>query len=321
MEQAAIDRVIANGVIVAAAGLIQAAAALAGGPVAHRSWDDPGALGQRRGPRPTPGPSANAGGLGIPGWGATLCSMTRVFRVPLGAGEVAFALPEGMRGTSVTARPAEPLPDLDAAVRDALARPVAGPRLHELAAGARSACVVVTDVTRACPEDRLLPPLLAELAAGGIADGAVTILVAAGLHRPMTAAEKSAGFGEAVVARYRVVDHDAFEPAGLVDLGAVAHGVPAVVNRIAVEADLLVATGIVEPHQFAGLSGGRKTVALGVADEATIGATHGVAMIDHPGTRLASLDGNPSTRRRPRSPSEPASASSSTSSPTKMAGR
>jgi lactate racemase len=205
----------------------------------------------------------------------------------------------------ILAAPAEApaLPDLDRAIREALSSPVAGPPLRDLAAGAASAAsaagrspsvaIAVTDATRDCPDDRFVPALLDELAAGGIRDTDVTIVVATGLHRPSTPAEKVAKLGAPVVARVSIVDHDALDPAGLVDLGRTASGVPAVVSRRAVEADLVLATGVVEPHQYAGWSGGAKTVAIGLAGEPTIAATHGVAMLDRDGVRLANLDGNP----------------------------
>jgi len=89
------------------------------------------------------------------------------------------------------------------------------------------------------------------------------------------------------------VDHDARDPAGLVDLGVTETGIPLSVNKTAYEADLLIATGLVEPHQYAGYSGGRKTLAVGAAGEKMIAYTHGPQMIDQPGTRLGRIEGNP----------------------------
>ena len=185
----------------------------------------------------------------------------------------------------------------------AIKNPVAGPPLEALAAervvraraGGRlpTATVVVTDATRDCPDDRFLPPLLGAIERGGIAPDDTTILVATGLHRASTPEEKRAKLDEPIAGRYRVVDHDARDHGTIVDLGETASGIPATVNRTAFEADLLIATGIVEPHQYAGWSGGAKTVAIGVAGESTIAATHAPAFIDRPGVRLARLAGNP----------------------------
>ncbi len=152
--------------------------------------------------------------------------------------------------------------------------------------------IAFTDATRACPDERLVGELLADLATAGVAPDSITLLCATGLHRPSTHAERMAKLGEAIVARYRIVDHDALDPAGLVDLGVV-DGRPLVINRRCVECDLLLATGVVEPHQYAGYSGGAKTVVIGCGGEATISATHGPAMLDAPGTRLGAIAGNP----------------------------
>jgi lactate racemase len=214
-------------------------------------------------------------------------------RVPFGRSEISFELPRGVEGTLVQSRSLPPLSDLAVAARASLAEPLDAPPLRSLARAGGSVCIVVTDATRSCPDEVLVTAILDELHAGGTRDGDVTILVATGLHRASTDAEKRAKLGDAIVERYRVVDHDARDPDALVDLGPTADGVPAVCNRLAAEADLLLATGVVEPHQFAGYSGARKVVAIGVAGEATIEHTHSPAFLDLPGTRLGVIDGNP----------------------------
>jgi nickel-dependent lactate racemase len=186
-----------------------------------------------------------------------------------------------------------PLPDLGQAVRDALRLPVGCGPLSSLVTPASKVCIVITDITRACPDEALAGPMLEELAAAGVPDRQITILVGVGMHRASTAEEKIEKLGSTIVSRYRVVDHNAEDPAALVDLGLTANGVPIVFNRLAYEADLLMATGIVEPHQYAGFSGCRKTLAVGAAGEKMISYTHGPKMLDHPATRLANLDGNP----------------------------
>ena len=99
--------------------------------------------------------------------------------------------------------------------------------------------------------------------------------------------------GNDVVEHYRVVDNDPLNPGAIKDLGKTEGGVPLSIHKTAYEADLLIATGIVEPHQYAGFSGGRKTVAIGAAGEKTIASTHGPSMFEHPGTRLGLIEGNP----------------------------
>jgi nickel-dependent lactate racemase len=113
------------------------------------------------------------------------------------------------------------------------------------------------------------------------------------MHRPSTAEEKLIKLGKRIQEKYRIVDHEPTNPDRLVEVGVAEGGIPLAVNKFAVEADLVIATGIVEPHQYAGYSGGGKTLAIGAGGEKLIAFTHSPHMIDHPGTRLGRIDGNP----------------------------
>jgi nickel-dependent lactate racemase len=215
-------------------------------------------------------------------------------RVPYGKGELTFKLPSGFKEATVVEHlKAPPLSDLQTSIRSVLADPIESPPLRELARPQDSVCIVITDVTRPCPDSLLVPPVLEELRAAGVAKEKVAILVGVGMHRPSTSEEKEFKLGRDVVANYRVYDSDPLDGGKLVDLGLTSNGVPAVVNKLACEADLLIATGIVEPHLYAGYSGGRKTVAIGAGGERTIEVTHGPAMLDDEGTRLGRIEGNP----------------------------
>jgi nickel-dependent lactate racemase len=218
---------------------------------------------------------------------------TRKYRVPYSKTEIEFTLPATMRGSVVVSKQAAPLVDIQSAITDVLAHPVGTPPLREMAKPGDRVCIVFTDITRASPDDLLVPALLRELEAAGVRDEDITLLCGIGMHRPSTPEEKVAKLGRAVVARYRVIDNEPQNPEALVDLGITAGGVPVSAHRTAVAADLLIATGIVEPHQYAGYSGGRKTLAVGAAGEALIAHTHGPAFVDHPGTRLGRIEGNP----------------------------
>ncbi|HAH07955.1 MAG TPA: nickel-dependent lactate racemase [Elusimicrobia bacterium] len=213
--------------------------------------------------------------------------------LPFGRGTLEFEAPSTMQVDTAEPAPYPPLPDLGRAVAEALRSPLGSRPLRELARPSSKVCIVITDITRDCPEEALVGPMLSELETAGVPDANITLLVAVGLHRASTAEEKVEKLGERIAKRCRVVDHDAQDAEALVDLGLTANGVPIVFNRIAYESDLLISTGIVEPHQYAGFSGGRKTVAVGVAGEKMIAYTHGPVMLDHPGTRLANLEGNP----------------------------
>ena len=218
---------------------------------------------------------------------------TSPYHVPYSKTEIEFTLPATMRGSVVASKQAAPLVDVEGAIADVLAHPVGTPPLREMAKPGDRVCIVFTDITRASPDDLMVPALLRELEAAGVRDEDITLLCGIGMHRPSTPEEKVAKLGRAVVARYHVIDNEPQNPEALVDLGVTAGGVPVSAHRAAVAADLLIATGIVEPHQYAGYSGGRKTLAVGAAGEALIAHTHGPAFVDHPGTRLGRIEGNP----------------------------
>jgi nickel-dependent lactate racemase len=215
-----------------------------------------------------------------------------MYRVPYDKGELKFELPVGMRGTVLSSQRVPPPDNPEEMIRQALVEPIDGPPLVELAKPGDTVCIVFTDVTRASPDWLMVPLILAELARAGVRDQDVTLLCGTGMHRPSTREEKMAKLGQAVVEAYRVIDNEPQNPAALVDLGIV-NGIPLSVHKAAYDADLLIATGIVEPHQYAGYSGGRKTVAVGAAGEALIEYSHGPTFVDDPNTRLGKIEGNP----------------------------
>jgi lactate racemase len=225
----------------------------------------------------------------------------RYLAVPYGHDELEFMLQPHFELDIVESGTAKPVDDLAAETRERVAAPLASPRLRDLAGDAvrkaaprrAHAVIAVTDLTRASPDAVLVPPLLDELNAGGIRDDQITVIVAIGLHRATTDADRHAKLG-AVVDRVRIVDSDGRDPAKWAELGPIPpYDVPGVTQKIVKDADLVVATGIVEPHQYAGYSGGRKTVAIGCAGEPTINATHGMRFLEDPGVRLAKIEGNP----------------------------
>jgi nickel-dependent lactate racemase len=174
------------------------------------------------------------------------------YRVPFGKEWLEFSLPVGMSATMAVSKPSEPIVDVEAAIRNALQNPVGARQLRQQARKGDRVCIVFTDITRASPDHLLVPALLDELAAAGVRDEDITLLCGIGMHRPSTLEEKLIKLGEEIVRHYRVIDNEPQNPAALVDLGVTAGGVPVQVHRAAFEADLLVATGIVEPHQYAG---------------------------------------------------------------------
>jgi nickel-dependent lactate racemase len=214
--------------------------------------------------------------------------------------DIQGAFPGGWHVTTIEANPSTPLPDLRMATATALLSPLDSLPLQKMARRTMRVCIVFTDATRTCPDAVLVPALLRELAAAGVPDERILFLCATGMHRPSTFEEKIAKLGVDVALRYQIVDHEAQNPTALTNLGTLGRpyldlpiDVPLFVNRLAAEADLLIATGVVEPHQYAGYSGGSKTVAVGCGGEATIQATHGPAFLDDPRVRVGRVDPNP----------------------------
>lgn len=215
-----------------------------------------------------------------------------MYQVPYGKTVLEFDLPPGMRGTLVKSEAVQPLTDVEGAIAKTLSTPINSPPLDQLAHPGDRVCIVFTDITRDSPDQVLIPPILHQLEKAGVRDQDITLLCGIGMHRPSTVAEKVTKLGQAVVDRYRVIDHEPQNPDQLVDLGVV-NGIPLSVNKTAYHADILIATGIVEPHQYAGYSGGCKTVAVGAAGEPLIAYSHGPEFIDNPNCRLGKLEGNP----------------------------
>jgi nickel-dependent lactate racemase len=190
-------------------------------------------------------------------------------------------------------RPAPALPDPEAAVAEALARPIGTRPLAELARGRRSACILVCDVTRPVPNRLILPPLLASLERAGIARRDILLLIATGLHRPNQGAELEEMLGPEIVANYRVENHHGTVLDEHEYLGETPMGVPVYLDRRYLQADLKITTGLIEPHLMAGYSGGRKVICPGIAALETVKVWHGPRFLEHPRADAGVLEGNP----------------------------
>ena len=185
-------------------------------------------------------------------------------------------------------------PEADGAelVRRAMAAPIGSQKLSELARGKRKVVIIASDHTRPVPSKLIIPPMLAEIRAGS-PDADITILIATGCHRGTTKDELVAKFGEEIVNKEKIHIHDCDDRDMLVNIGTLPSGGECEINRLAYEADLLVSEGFIEPHFFAGFSGGRKSVLPGVAGRRTVLANHCSEFIDHPRARTGILEGNP----------------------------
>ena len=204
-------------------------------------------------------------------------------KLPFGDGTIDVSFPD----CAVTvAEPAggEPVDPREAGTQ-ALDEPH-GPPLSARASPGDEVALVVTDITRATPDDVLVDLLLDELRGNGVNRSAITIVIGLGLHRPLTEAEIADLLGtHADLA----INHD---PDAVVEVGQV-DGVPVEIHPAVAEADLVVSTGMVEPHQYAGFSGGAKTVVVGAGGEALIRHTHGPELLGREGVRLGGTDRNP----------------------------
>ncbi|GAB3472699.1 nickel-dependent lactate racemase [Nocardiopsis coralliicola] len=183
-------------------------------------------------------------------------------------------------------------PDQMACLRAALTSPVAGPPLRERVRPGQSVAISMCDSTRPQPRHLMLPAILDELS-GIIAPEDVTVLVATGTHRGNTPEEIRAMVGGDLADRLRIVNHDARDASALTWMGRFGDNVPVWLNSRWVEADVRITTGFVEPHFFAGFSGGPKLVAPGLAALETVLTLHDAARIGDPRAIWGSIEGNP----------------------------
>ncbi len=183
------------------------------------------------------------------------------------------------------------LPDEAAAFREAVRRPIGAPPLRDLVGATDRLAVVIPDITRPMPADRLLPWLFAELS--HVPTPNVTIIVGTGSHRPNTPAELERMVGRAVASTYRVVNHAAQDPSALARAGTTRGGRPVHLSKAYVEADKRIVVGFIEPHFMAGFSGGYKGIFPALADIESITHYHRAAVIADPKSTWGVLDGNP----------------------------
>lgn len=178
------------------------------------------------------------------------------------------------------------------AVEEALANPIESPPLMDLARGKKNACIVISDITRPVPNKVILPPLLRTLEQSGIPRDKITILIATGMHRPNLGEELEYLVGRDIMDHYEIVNHycrksEEYRKVDEID------GAPIEINNHYLDADLKILTGLIEPHFYAGYSGGRKAILPGISSFETMKFMHSYKMIDHPNVTNCLLEGNP----------------------------
>ena len=211
------------------------------------------------------------------------------YQIPCGKNSISIQIPDNVPVQQVESRKIAPVPDARRTIEESLKRPIGTLSLRKLVKPNQTVALVVTDITRQLPEEIILPLLIRELEAGGIKKRDITAVIATGTHRPNTAEELKKKFGD-VVNEIPFVNHDPYDSKNLVELGTSSSGIPLVFNRAVAEADIRISTGVIETHLFAGYSGGVKSIAVGVAGEKTIAATHNYEMLQQ--ARLGIVEGN-----------------------------
>jgi nickel-dependent lactate racemase len=214
--------------------------------------------------------------------------------ISFGRKQLAVSLPEGAQPTIIRKVSLPKIQNPEQAVRKALDHPIAAKPFAELAKGRKSACILICDITRPVPNKLFLRPMIEDLLKGGMAAENIRVVVATGLHRPNEGAELEELVGDPwVLKTVRVENHFARNDADHVDLGRTGRGTPVKIDRRFVDADLRIATGLVEPHFMAGWSGGRKVIAPGVAHHETIRTFHNARFMEDPLAVQCNLVGNP----------------------------
>ncbi|MCC8141754.1 MAG: nickel-dependent lactate racemase [Lachnospiraceae bacterium] len=214
-------------------------------------------------------------------------------RLPYGTGSLPCRAPEERIDGIVTSRICDYVPagSPDELVRTALENPIGSEPLSELAKGKEKVVILASDHTRPVPSRVIMPQMLSEIRKGN-PDAEITILIATGCHRGTRREELIGKFGEEIAETETIAIHDC-DDSEMADLGTLPSGGPLIVNRLVKEADLVAAEGFIEPHFFAGFSGGRKSVLPGIAARKVVLANHNGAFIADPHSRTGILSDNP----------------------------
>ena len=212
-----------------------------------------------------------------------------------GKGTLSVTLPEGAQATIVSKLAFPQTKSAQGVLDDALQNPIDSDSLSNLCKGCESACILICDITRPVPNHVFLQPMIKTMMEQGIRPENIIVLIATGLHRPNEGGELAELVGDPwVLDTVKVVNHFAEREEDHVDLGLTAtRGTPVLLDRRFVEADLRIATGLVEPHFMAGYSGGRKVIAPGIAQHQTIRTFHSARFMEDPAATQCNLDHNP----------------------------
>ncbi|HYM12550.1 MAG TPA: nickel-dependent lactate racemase [Bryobacterales bacterium] len=219
---------------------------------------------------------------------STTAAMTRT--LPYGRAGIQVSFPAEMEIEWVQPDYGPGAPDAAALLAERLRHPIAARPLAEQARGARRVTIVIDDISRPTPSKQMLPAVLAELRAAGVAESGIRILVGVGSHRTMTPAEMETIVGPEIFPRYTVLNHQARDPQHLADIGRSPRGIPVWINRLVVESDLCILTGFIKPHNVAGYSGGYKGYFPAVSGIETIFGLHALQQLPGEPCRVGEID-------------------------------
>jgi nickel-dependent lactate racemase len=210
-----------------------------------------------------------------------------------GKGEVQVNIPDSNLVAVLELRPSYSLDSPQEAIFQALQEPIGSAPLAQLAKGKKSACVVISDITRPVPNKLILPPILKTLEENGIKRENIVILIATGIHRPNEGKELEEMVGLEIMQNYKIVNHFSGELNTHKYLGLTKNGTPVYVDKTYLESDLKITTALIEPHLMAGYSGGRKAICPGISSIETMKVMHGPKILEHPKTTTGVIEGNP----------------------------
>ncbi len=216
-----------------------------------------------------------------------------VAHLPYGEIKLKLEIPDRITANILEPKDSKGAEDPYKAILDGVQNPVSGERLADRAQDAKKPLIIISDSTRPTPSDLIVQASLSELTEAGIPTEDISVLVATGLHRPCTIEELQEMLGNHILSEVKVYNHFAEDKSSLDYICDTSLGTPLYVNKLVTESDLLIGDGYIEPHFFAGYTGGGKNILPGVSGADTILCNHGAEMIDHPNARAGILQGNP----------------------------
>jgi len=220
-------------------------------------------------------------------------SCKKVVRLDTGKETISLSIPDNVTYEIMEPKHIKPDSNTETTLTCALNSPIASSRLSELAIGKKKISIIICDNTRFLPQDIILPMIMDKLELAGVDKGDITIVIATGTHDGMSDDEIDTMIGKNITQKYKVINHDAYDENKLTYLGESKKlSVPIYLNKTVVESDLRIGVGTVDPHIFAGYSGGNKILSVGVAGRQTIALTHNPEVMENPDTKFGDIKGN-----------------------------